>query len=402
MRLYQLSYLCFVVVAFFAMTSSAAPPGHAKQAVYETKIFTDGDLLFVDVHQNKRIYRFVVDTGASHTVVDSTTFKDLLLAEAATVTKETANGGVRVLKFRNPKDFLVGGKLPIRSSHLGCINLATISAMHGARIDGVLGCDFLGDYVVQFDFDRERLVIGSEIPKSAAASFRFTRSQLGCPIVTAGVSNSSNDDRKPREYVVDTGSAGPQEISLNHDRFQESINDGTLMYADRIAAVDISGNYRPRKGEIRGFAMWLDTPAQLRVSENRTDSQNLLALQFLLRFQLTIDFPKSTIYVEPRKSWVPVDWKDKCGLELIRPNREVLVAEVRQQSPAARNDLRKGDVIVSIDSVAASKLRLVPLRRKFCEEGKSIQLLIQRGSKQWVSDLTLTDYRKPVTKADFE
>lgn len=403
MRMDRLS--CFVLQVLVALIGSvviAAPPTKVAIATYETQVYNDGDVLLVDVHRDRRKFRFVVDTGASHTTIDSDSFKDLLSAQGAKVSKELANGGVQLGKIPNPKDLSVGGKLPIASSHLAVFNFRSISALHGARIDGVLGCDFLQDYVLRLNADEGRLLFARDIMQRVGTSYSFSR-QLGCPTIEASLLGSSEATSEGQQWMIDTGSFGPQEITLNRELFHVAIQKGLLTYEDRTTGADIGGPNRPRKGQLRDFRLWLDSPQEVRVLERTIDTHNLIGLQYLLRFNVIFDFPQSKIYVQPRKPPKPtVDWKDKSGLSLLRAASDLVVADVRPQSPAAKNDIRSSDVIVAIDSVPSAKYRLTPLRLKLCEEGKQVKLVVRRGTKEWPVELKLTDYRKPVAKEDFE
>ena len=392
-----------IAVGLLATAACAAPPAIRSAWLHESKIATDGDLLLIDVKRGERTYRFVVDTGASDTVIDSVTFKDMLSDDTTKLSFDIARGGVQVQKIRNTNDFFVGGSLPIRSSHLHSLNMGQFSALHGAKLDGIVGCDFLSDYCVQFDFDAASLRIGKRNPMAETDRYPISWDQGRRPFVSVTKMMPPPDVGKSRLFLIDTGAFGAHALCLEPKLFQSALEQRMLSLEGNIPGVDVTGRNQARLGQLQGFVLWSKEPHEFRVVENRAADTNLLALQFLRQFNFVIDFPNSQICVQDRKDKVQFsDWKDKSGLRLLRYATDLIVDEARPQSPASLAGIQKGDVVESVNGKPAEGYRLTPLRLTLCEEGKTIRLVMRREAKTWTVDLVLRDWRKPATAKDFE
>jgi len=65
--------------------------------------------------------------------------------------------------------------------------------------------------------------------------------------------------------------------------------------------------------------------------------------------------------------------------EALRIHGETVVHSVDNASPAATAGVKQGDVIVKIQDKKADEMRLLNLRRLFCEDGKSHRITVRRN-----------------------
>lgn len=99
-------------------------------------------------------YRFILDTGSTHTMWDAS-LKDRLGKRFLWPQKGTAAGGKSFAYeyFHAPEAFLG----PLRVGRDGLIAVADLSGIGTGlqkKVDGILGMDFLGRYIVQIDFEQ--------------------------------------------------------------------------------------------------------------------------------------------------------------------------------------------------------------------------------------------------------
>lgn len=121
--------------------------------------------IFLPVTLEGEQYQFILDTGCTHTIYDAS-FKDRLGKRFLWPQKGTAAGGKSFTfeYFPAPEAFL--GPLSIRGDGLIAVaDLAGIGTGLQKKVDGILGMDFLGRYIVQIDFEQ--------------ASVTFLKSQKG-------------------------------------------------------------------------------------------------------------------------------------------------------------------------------------------------------------------------------
>jgi predicted aspartyl protease len=119
-----------------------------------------GAALTVPVHVNgSGPYRFVLDTGATLTCVNSRVAAELELPEQRGMTGMGAgvasSGRMRLVRVDSLR---VGGAAA--AGLTACeLDLAHVEAL-GIEIDGLLGLNFLREYRVTLDFEREVLILG--------------------------------------------------------------------------------------------------------------------------------------------------------------------------------------------------------------------------------------------------
>ncbi len=175
-------------------------------------------LVDVRVHE-KRKYTFLVDTGASWSVVSQRLIKELDLVKLP----------VSFDHFGKPQALYEVNSVELGNIYLWHL-LATddargafpeIERSTGLRIDGVLSLHAFKDYLLTLDFHRDRLeVTRGRLTKRdhATIPFRYSRPLVIVPF-------SDGESTTTHSMVIDTGSAAS---------FQLAANTGSLPYAEKF------------------------------------------------------------------------------------------------------------------------------------------------------------------------
>ncbi len=395
-------WLIIFVIAFSSdVTEGVAQvlTGHLTNA-YDVEIFTDGSAIVVPISYKGQTYRFLLDTGSADTLLDSKTFEkalDPILDHKSNSSQKAQTSGLSP----NTSDLLVGGTLPIKTNALNRFDLSRHSAVLGETIHGILGCDFLGSYVIDIDADAARLRLVGQKQRCNGRVVELRRDKFGRPIYRAEPTRLPLGS-KEAEFLLDTGLIGFIGLSLEKDLFESYIHSGHLTVLGQRLVAQADQNRIERFGTLHGFGVWTNLD-EIQAREKAGDQLNLLGLSYLLQFNFTLDLPNSKLYLRPRKAPLNLlQLKDASGFSIWRQKSEISIYRIEPQGPAAKAGLRESDIITSVDGVPAEKLRLHPLRVSFCEEGKIVRLGVRRNSRSLAVDLHLADWRKPATKADFE
>ena len=258
-------------------------------------------------------------------------------------------------------------------------------------IHGILGYDLFSRYVVELDFQNERLTLHQP------EHFQYDG--------TGEVVSLGYDGRKPyfeASVVQHDGSIVPTRLHLDlgkpttlslipSDDSGISIPPGALPNESR----GLSGKVEERISRIRelrlGNQVLKDVVTTFSIAGHATSGERhgVIGVDALSRFRLFVDYTRDHIILEPVDLDRPFE-SDMSGITWVPQGDGFAVWQVRDESPADAAGLRKGDKLVAIDDVEASRIRFSELfERMRAEAGAEIALELQRGSESLSVVLTL-------------
>jgi len=378
-----ISLLAVTACLALGQSKSALPQDPARRSngsrvLAEFPVFTDGDALLLPVRIGDKDYAFLLDTGATSSVFDTS-----LPLGAPIETGEFAapSGAGRVTFFRAPKASL--GKLAFRDGQkVGGIDLAKIRQIGGHPIYGMIGMDFLTDHVVHLDFDRGLVRFLEAVPEAAgpALPLIFREEKLPCVAVeTLGLN---------LDMMVDTGFVCLDSGWVDRSLFELAVQLQKLKVVGSTLSSDLSATVAKRiakASHLRAGQMKLDHAC---FSEAEG---SVLTLGFLSRFNVTFDFPNKTMYLAKNKNFDRPDTWDRSGLHLLRDGDKTLVHSADKKSPAEQAGITAGDEIVKVADREAAELRLFEIRRRLATPAEALPLVIRRDGKQYQTALKLAD-----------
>ena len=118
---------------------------------------------------------------------------------------------------------------------------------------------------------------------------------------------------------------------------------------------------------------------------------NQIGIPLLSRFELAFDFPNKCCFIgdatELDTSPFPVD---ASGLRIVfRSTASLVVLNVEDESPGAIGGVKNGDEVLRLDGKIPSELTRDLLCEIKAQEGKTIQLSLQRGNEVKEVDILL-------------
>jgi PDZ domain/Aspartyl protease len=333
-------------------------------------------------------FQFLLDTGGSGGHLDGEIAKRLgLRLERGTASfSGSANLEVGII----PEATLAVGAARHRGQLL-VSPLAPIEPILGRPFEGIIGSDFLQRYVLELNYDARVLRL------YPPAAFQYTgRGQplrlsfaQGIPFVRLAVS-LANGKAIDGDFLIDTAGGGMaihvhKQIAErdgllggapSRDERGHGIGGETSRTVARGVAVAI-GSYRVSRPIV---AITEDT-AGLRTNPQ---SLGLVGMEVLGRFNLTFDYSRSVVYVEPNRTFDAALVYDSTGLDLraTRPSfSPAYVRSVRDRSPAKEAGIQAGDVLVRIDDRPTSGLTLDEIRELLKTPGRTRRLAVSRQGK---------------------
>jgi predicted aspartyl protease len=393
----RLAALLFVAAATGNYTSVSAeePPAEMTpveiepaEAVLEGEAAevpfrTFHNLMLVDVAVNGGETRpFILDTGASGTVVDVAAAEIEPEAERGPVTMRGAGGEVKVELVK--LDSLALGNARLLGPTVARADLAPLRQMVGADIAGVLGYDFLRHFVVKVDYENLRVTFFDPATFAASEGVAFipAETDTGHPIVEMAVGGHAG------RFVVDLGNPGPIILEGTYVAEHDLIGQAEAKLPARMKGAGgprTTKAYVVRMEDATIGPYTLAGPVVVLTADPESAAlcgEGLVGnvgWDVMSRFTFYVDYPGGRVGLTPSARFdAPFDY-DRTGLLLEYAGDHYVVEEVAPTSPAAPL-VAPGDRVVGIDGRAAAEVPLAEWARLRCQPaGTPLKLSVERG-----------------------
>lgn len=305
-------------------------------------VATNGDALLVPVRLADTDHLFLVDTGATTTCLDTS----LPLGHPwDTVTAGGSDEDVELKLYRPPAARIGRTALGPLDAVAG-MDLNPLRQATGHPIEGILGMDFLGRYVVHIDVANGELLLLKAAPKGPWVELPISWQPGDSPFVVADVGPGEHI-----QFLIDTGDLGLDSGSLGVSEAHSLVKTGQFREIGKTSLESISGTrsrllIRGQGVNIGGFVV--QSPI---FSESHGPRPNVLGLRFWSRFAATFDFPNRKLYLRKSADFSRPDRFNSTGLHLWKRGKSIEVYDVDPNSPAAHAGLKKGDLIVELNGL---------------------------------------------------
>jgi len=359
--------------------------------------------VIVQVSINKsRPLSFVLDTGAHTAIVRTEVAKELGLTLEGQVNVGGAGAGTQAGSFvRNARWSLVGLDGFSQPVSLA-LPLPELSAAMGRPIDGIIGGEFIKEFVLELDYQARTI----RLHPPATFSYRGPGEALPIdfvsvthPVVKATVTPLGGQPVE-RRFMLDIGSG--LALALHSPFVAEQGLPGSQAKTIRsIGGAGAGGRTMGQLGRIESLQLGsftLRSPITM-FSQDKAGAFANPALagnigaQVAMRFRSFLDYGRRRIILEPAPGFGDPFDRAFSGLALRAPGpdyRTFRVLEVLEDSPATEAGIRAGDIITAIDDVPAERLTMSIINDLF-EKPVSYAVTIQRG--QQTMKVTLTPRR---------
>jgi len=341
-----------------------------------------GPFYFTNVRLGGKSFRFTVETGANHMAV-SHRLADELGLPVETITTPYGTGPVV--------------RLPALSLGSAVFHDVVARVTPGFNqepaFDGLISIPLLNGVVAALDFPARELRLGGPFPTQHATAIRWRPGErVVVPIELAGKQLSAVlDTRSPLGLTVPdsllagmplAGTVG-EEIrargpSLGEFTLRPAPVAGDLTVAGRSAA-NPTVYFRNRPGVVLGIPVLEQFVVTLDLAGQRAALALPPGRQFALGEQPDGAAPARRAGQPGDPSAPPAVY---LGFGLIpQPDGGKVVAALAPGSSAAKEGLRDGDRIVTLDGVRAEQVDPAVMRRA-AAKGSPIQIVVRRGDRQ--------------------
>ena len=326
---------------------------------------------------NNHTYNFILDTGSTMSVVSQSLKSEL--GEYLHEQKVTyINGEVfDVSIYETPEQFQVGsynlkGKIIYDETD-------KLERLSGSV--GLLGVDFLKDFIVKIDYSDSTITIYknhdiNDIKSGFPIDFFYDSKRI--PIVNSNISGIET------KMHFDTGISSTSELSENiFQKITEQKKSDIFNIKKKLRLLIESEQTETFP------AIIADLQLNWTKYENLTFSKHYfsgLGMDFLRMHQSVIfDFPNNKIYLSPRAKWVNNISIINLGIILENKDNEFIVKSIEKDGKAYQAGLRENDIIIKIEEYDMNIINLIKIQELLKDHKKNhIEILIKRSSENMV------------------
>jgi hypothetical protein len=369
-RGYLIGWLLF---ALFVPWLSAEP----RQAGNDTNVlalfsFRRGEPIMLPVQVAGKTYTCLLDTGCFVGAYDSS----LPLGKATeTQVVKTPNGPITLSRYAPPKALL--GDMALHEHGPGFVlaqDFTKLRQAAGEPLFGIIGMDFLYRRVVQLDFDAGEVRFLREAGANCGQEFAL---KIEEPSRVPRVKVKIADVSEPW-FVIDFGAVTLDSGLLEKELFNGLEEKQHLEVVGRSLAETANGSQSSRIAQGKTLALGNFKVNNPLVGEG---SYNLLSLNFLARFQVTIDFPNAKMYLKKGKDFDAPDLRNLSGLYLLRVDGKTVVDSVDPESPAAVRGIKAKDQLLKVANKPVEKMTMSQLGRLLATPTQMLECTLRRGEE---------------------
>jgi len=348
---------------------------------------------------NSRPLSFVFDTGDKVCVVDTEVAKELGLKMEGQLRIGGAGADTLPASFIKEATWSLGGLDGFTQPVALTFPLGRMAARFGQDFDGIIGSDFIKNFVVEVDYQNRVLKLHDKDKFTYAGPGESIPVQLnsqGHPILEGEMMPLNGEPLKGK-FVLDLGSGGSIVVMSPIVTEHKLLGNG-LKTIKVIGAGGAGGQTNGQMGRLASFQIGkfkIASPLAM-FSEDKGGAManhELIAnvgQQIAGKFKVFLDYSHNRIILEPNSTFAdPMD-RATSGLALTTEGKDhatVRVMDVLENSPAAEAGLQKDDIVLSVDGKAAAELKVTGLGEMF-ERPRTYKLTIRRGEQTLQVPLT--------------
>jgi len=394
-----LALVCFYTPA--PAQSAPVPHQSAEPIVIPFELVTRHIMIRVKINNSGPLW-FILDTGDKVAIVDLELAKSLGLTLHGEVNVGGAGAGtVKGATVRDATVTVTGAETNPQPVMLA-IPLGNLESRFGHDIDGIIGADFIRQFVVEIDYSARvlRLYDKNKFVYSGPGDILpLTFIHGGYPIIDADVVIAGRPPVKGR-FVLDFGSGASLAL---HTPFvkEHNLPPPSHKTIRAMGGGGVGGQVTGRNGRISALRIGkfqIDNPLTL-FSEDKGGAlasgeiQGNIGAMILSKFRALLDYGRDRIILEPNATFKDPIVPASNGLKLVADGSDYKtfrIDELLEESPATEAGLQKDDLIISVDGRPAAELTLTSLH-ELLEKPVPHKLAIRRGGQ--TVQITLTPRR---------
>ena len=330
---------------------------------------------------------FILDTGASTSVVNQRLVGELGLKNEGRAEATTGGGNVEISFVKGVTLSVSGVEIP--GVTLAAIPLSGLEAGLGQTVGGILGYDIFSRYVVEIDYTSRVVRLyepegyrytgkGQSLPITVEEQTPFIRAHILRPGGGSAEGTFEFDIGQAGALTLTDSFAGRNNLPAPSGKSLE-ITTGAILAGRVNARVSRVGGLRLGGRVVKEPVTNITQDAGV-----GADKAGLIGGEILRRFNLVIDYRRARVILEANSQFTSPFEFDMSGMSLSAQGSDFRTYRVRtliEGSPAAEAGVKVGDIITAIDGRPAAGMTLSRIREMFRRENREYVLNIRRGDE---------------------
>ena len=346
--------------------------------------------------KDSRSLNFIFDTGASMTVINPKTAKELSLESFGSMRIRGAGGMTNADRYQSIS--FVNGDIRCKVGAIG-FSVTHLEKRIGQQIDGIIGADLLNRYVVQIDYDQKLLRFfdfDGYYYKGKGQKVKLTMwGRLAtCPLTV----KLPNGEKHTDDFLIDTGAGlclGFTTLFSNNYKLTSKFSKKYRFYTSGATTIKTYLEAAKLPQLKLGNHTFQNIPVT--ISSTRQGvmgtyrNGGILGNRILKKFNITFNYRTRQSYWEPNRAY-PKPFKQNCaGLMFSYEQnfQQIKVHQVIKNSAAAEAGLKKGDWIVKINGKQVQAKDIHWIRTQLGVPGNKVKLEIRRKKETKLVTLKL-------------
>lgn len=395
--LFRLLTVALSVIAGLALAGAQTAPKTVQPGSKAAPVAIPFDLvtrhivLQVKVN-NSRPLSFIFDTGDKYAIIDLDRAKELGLKLAGQVKVGGAGAGTSAGAYVRDSSFTIPGLEGFSQPVHLAIPVARMAPRFGQDFDGIIGADFIKEFVLEVDYEARLIKLHDKKSFSYSGngeSIPLKLNSAGHPIIEAEVTPIGSSPIKEK-FVVDLGSGGALVL---HSPFvaEHRLLGPNLKTIKALGAGGAGGQISGQIGRVTGLKIGsfkIQGPITL-FSEDKAGAFATSAIagnigaQIMSKFRIFLDYTNNRMILEPNSTFAAAFDRAYSGLSLKAEGsnyRTFRVTDVLENSPASEIGMQVGDVIHGIDGRPAADFTLTKINELF-EKAVPYKLRVLRSEQ---------------------
>lgn len=377
---------------------------NGKQKKAQIKFVRAAGLIVVKTYlNNKGPYNFILDTGVGMTIITDTEIKDLLdLKNMRTITlmglgKEKDIKAHLAPEIKINIENLVAEKIGAAFLENDVLNL---SAYAGIKIHGLIGYEFFNSFVIKTYYEREYLVVKKrDTPVLLKKGYKIPISLEQNKPYTSIIIESNDNKAYKLKMLIDSGAGHVMSLeALDSAGFPLS-----EPYISSNLGIGLGGKIDGFIGRVKLLKIGhLEVPHVLTSYPSYEDVGEKITIvkrngsigsRLLNQYNVTYNYAKKYIYLNPRAKKVPYFEHNMSGLEISAAGEDLnrfVINKVNENSDAERAGLKANDELLKVNFKNVSEMGLEEILEVFkSRDGRNVYLELIRGDKSVQAIITL-------------